>query len=259
MQRRALMTGACAAALGFSFIARAQQPAIPVIGFLRSTSAGVSEDLVLAFRQGLSDTGFVDGRNVRIEYRWAEHQIDRLPLLIADLLRQHVVLIVGNTPVAIAAKAATASVPIVFATGSDPVADGLVASLNRPGANVTGVSFASAQLAAKQLGILRELRPGVARIGVVVDPNFPTTEPLVSDLSAAASATGQQLVIRHVSKDGDIETALAALAQLGIGALVWGSGGLFLSQRERIAALTAGHGIPAMYVLREYVTAGGLM
>ena len=148
---------------------------------------------VTAFRQGLKEAGFVEGQNVAIEYRWAEDQTDRLPLLVADLLRRQVAVIVGNTPAALAAKAATTTVPIVFVTGGDPVRVGLVASLNRPGGNVTGISFFSVELAAKQLGLLRELRPGAARIAVLVDPKFPTTERFVSEVRAAASAMGQQL------------------------------------------------------------------
>ena len=212
-----------------------------------------------AFRQGLKEAGFVEGQNVAIEYRSDEDQTDRLPLLVADLLRRQVALIVGNTPAALAAKAATTTVPIVFVTGGDPVRVGLVASLNRPGGNVTGVSFISVELAAKQLGLLRELRPGAARIAVLVDPKFPTTERFVSEVRAAASAIGQQLIVLDVSSDREIETAFTTLVQRGAGALLWGTGAFLLSQRERIVALAARHRIPAIYILREYVAAGGLM
>ena len=179
-------------------------------------------DRVTAFRQGLKEAGFVEGQNVAIEYRSAEDQTDRLPLLVADLLRRQVALIVGNTPAALAAKAATTTVPIVFVTGGDPVRDGLVASLNRPGGNVTGVSFISVELGAKQLGLLRELRPGAARIAVLVDPKFPTTERFVSEVRAAASAIGQQIEVLDVSSDREIETAFTTLVQRGAGALLVG-------------------------------------
>jgi ABC transporter substrate binding protein len=180
--------------------ARAQQPAMPVVGFLRVTLTDVPHYLT-AFRQGLKEAGFVEGQNVAIEYRSAEGQIDRLSLLVADLLRRQVALIVaGNTPTALAAKAATTTVPIVFVTGGDPVREGLVASLNRPGGNLTGISFISGELGAKQLGLLRELRPGAARIAVLVDPKWPITEPFVSQVRAAASAMGQQLIVAAKSR-----------------------------------------------------------
>jgi putative ABC transport system substrate-binding protein len=207
----------------------------------------------------MKETGYVEGQNVAIEYRSAEGQTDRLPLLVTDLLRRQVALIVGNTPSTLAAKAATTAVPIVFVTGGDPVGIGLVASLNRPGGNVTGVSFMSAELGAKQLGLLRELRPGAARIAVLVDPKWPLTERLVSELRAAASAVGQQLTVLYVNSDHEIETAFTTLVQREAGALHVGTGAFLQSQRERIVVLAARHGIPAIYVLREYVTAGGLM
>jgi putative ABC transport system substrate-binding protein len=169
-------------------------------------------------------------------------------------------LIVGfSTPSALAAKAATTTVPIVFVTGGDPIRGGLVPSLNRPGGNVTGVSFFSAELGAKQLGLLRELRPGAARIAVLADPKFPTTERFVSEVRAAASAIGQQIEVLYVSSDREIETAFTTLVQRGAGALLWGTGGFLLSQRERVVALAARHIISAIYTVRDYVAAGGLM
>jgi putative ABC transport system substrate-binding protein len=210
------------------------------------------------FRQGLKEAGFVEGQDVAIEYRSAEDQTS-VPLLVADLLRRRVALIVGNTPSALAAKAATTTVPIVFVTGGDPVRDGLVANLNRPGGNVTGVSFISVELAAKQLGLLRELRPGAARIAVLVDPNWPLTEPFVSEVRTAASAIGQQLIVLYASSDREIETAFTTLVQRGASALHVGVGTFLGSQRERIVALAARHRIPAIYVLRDYVDAGGLI
>ena len=237
--------------------ARAQQPGMPVVGFVRDVTIDVSDDRVTAFRQGLNEAGFVERQNVAIEYR--SDQTDRLPLVVTDLLRRQVALIVGNTPAALAAKTATTTVPIVFVTGGDPVGVGLVANLNRPGGNVTGVSFFSVELAAKLLGLLRELRPGAARIAVLVDPKFPTTERLVSEVRAAASAIGQQIEVLYVSSGREIETAFTALVQRGAGALLWGTGEFLLSQRDRVVALAARHRIPTMYILREYVAAGGLI
>ena len=252
MRRREFITllGATSA---FPFSVGAQQPTMPVIGFLPSRP-----HFMTAFRQGLKEVGFVEGQDVAIEYRSAEDQT-RVPLLVADLLRRQVALIVGNTPSALAAKAATATVPIVFATGGDPVRDGLVASLNQPGGNVTGVSFISVELGAKQLGLLRELRPGAARIAMLVDPKWPLTQPFVSQVRVAASAMGQQIEVLDASSDREIETAFTTLVQRGAGALHVGLGTFLGSERERIVALAARYRIPAIYVLRDYVTAGGLM
>jgi putative ABC transport system substrate-binding protein len=256
MRRREFIT-LLGGGVAWPVAARAQQPAMPVVGFLRTTLTDVPH-YVAAFRQGLKEAGFVEGQNVAIEYRSAEDQIDRLPLLVADLRRQ-VALIVANTPGALAAKAATTTVPIVFVTGGDPVRDGLVANLNRPGGNITGVSFMVVELGAKQLGLLRELRPGAARIAVLVDPKWPISEPFVSEVRAAASAMGQQIEVLYVRSDREIETAFTTLVQHGAGALHSGPGGFLFSRRERIVALAARHRIPAIYVLRDYVAAGGLM
>jgi putative tryptophan/tyrosine transport system substrate-binding protein len=226
---------------------------MPVVGFLPSTP-----QYMTVFGHGLKEAGFIEGQDVAIEYRSAEDQ-SRVPLLVADLLRRQVALIVGNTPSALAAKAATTTVPIVFATGSDPVRDGLVASLNRPGGNVTGVSFMSVELGAKQLGLLRELRPGAARIAMLVDPKWPLTDPFVSQVRAAASTMGQQIEVLYVGSDREIENAFTTLVERGAGALHVGLGSFLASQRERIVALAARHRIPAIYVLRSYVAAGGLM
>ena len=226
-----------------------------MIGFLDTRAPDAIDGRLRVFRQSLKEAGFVEGQDVTIEYRSAEDQA-RLPLLVADLLRRQVALIVGNTPAALAAKAATTTVPIVFATGGDPVRDGLVANLNRPGGNVTGVSFISHELAAKQLGLLRELRPGAARIAVLVDPKWPLVEPFVSEVRAAASAMGQQIDVLYVS---EIENAFTTLIQRGAGALHVGVGVFLVSQRERIVALAARHRIFAIYNSREWVAAGGLM
>jgi ABC-type uncharacterized transport system substrate-binding protein len=257
MQRRqfiALLGGAVAAC---PLAARAQQPVLALVGFHRFEVLNV--DRVTGFRQGLKEAGFVEGQNVAIDYQSDDNQLDRLPALVADLLRRPVAVIVTNTPGALAAKAATTTVPIIFVTGGDPVKVGLVNSLNRPGGNITGVSFTSVELTAKQLGLLRELQLGTARIGVLVDPKFPTTERFVSDSRAAASAFRQQIEVVYVSSDREIETAFATLVQRGAGALLCGTGEFLLSQRERIVALAARHRIPAIYLLRDYVAAGGLM
>ena len=259
--RREFMTmlgGATAAA--WPLAARAQQSAMPVIGYLSSGSPQGFATRLEAFRRGLQETGYREGQNVAIEYRSDEYQTDRLPLLLADLLRRQVALIVGfNTPAALAAKAATTTVPVVFVTGGDPVEVGLVASLNRPDGNVTGVSFTTVELAAKHLGLLRELRPGAARIAMLVDPKFPTTGRFVSSAQAAASAMGQQIDVLYVGSDREIETTFTTLAQRGAGALLWGTGEFMLSQRELVVALAARYRIPAIYLLRDYVAAGGLM
>jgi putative tryptophan/tyrosine transport system substrate-binding protein len=239
--------------------ARAQQPAMPVIGFLRSTTLADAPGLVTAFRQGLKEAGFVEGQNVAIEYRWAEGRLDRLPALVADLVRQQVALIVGNTPSALAAKAAATTVPIVFVTGGDPVVDGFVGSLSRPGGNMTGVSFLTAAVVTKRLELLRQLVSKAAAIAVLVNLNIPQAQRELRDVEAAAHAMGQELVVVEADSDRDIEAAFATFAQRGAGALFVGTGGFLLSRRDRLAALAARQRIPAIYVLREFVAAGGLM
>jgi ABC-type uncharacterized transport system substrate-binding protein len=240
---------------------RAQQPAMPVIGFLRSASLADAGHLVAAFRQGLKEAGFIEGQNVAIEYRSAEDQVHRLPALVADLVRQQIALIVGNTPSVLAAKAATTTVPIVFVIGGDPVIQGLVASLNRPGSNLTGVSFLSGASGTKRLELLRQLVPKAAAIAVLVDsdPNVPQAERELRDVQAAARASGQELIVAEVRDDRDIEAAFAMFAQSGVGALFVGTSAFFNSRRERLAALAIRHALPASYVLREFATAAGLM
>jgi putative ABC transport system substrate-binding protein len=259
MRRRDFITLVGGAAATWPLAARAQQPAMPVVGFLRSTSLANATDLVTAFRQGLKEAGFVEGQNVAIEFRSAEDQVDRLPALVADFIRRPVAVIVGNTPSARVAKAVTTTVPIVFSTGSDPVKDGLVASLNRPGGNVTGVVFISAVLAAKRLELLRQLVPKAKILGLLVNPNTPDTQAERRDLLAAAQAIGQPFIILDISSDSDIEPAFATFVQRGVGALFTGGGAFMFSNRERLVALAARHGLPASYVLREYPMAGGLM
>jgi putative ABC transport system substrate-binding protein len=259
MRRREFITLLGGTAAAWPFAARAQQPTMPVIGFLRSATLADVPHWVAAFRQGLKEAGFVEGQNVAIEFRSADNQLDRLPALVADLIRQPVAVIVGNTDAALAAKAATTTVPIVFASGSDPVRDGLVASLNRPGGNVTGLVYFAAVLGAKRLELLRQLVPGATTIAVLVNPNTPLTEAERKDVQAAAQAIGQQLIIFDISSDRDIETAFAAFVQRGAGALLVGTGGFLNSNRERIAAVANRHALPASYSQREGVVAGGLM
>jgi putative ABC transport system substrate-binding protein len=216
--------------------------------------------LVTAFRHGVRETGYVEGQNVAIEYRWAQDQYDRLPDLAADLVRRQVAVIAAtDTPAAIAAKAANTTIPIVFATGGDPVRDGLVASLNRPGGNVTGVAFLAATLGAKQLGLLHDLLPGAMRIAVLLDPDFPLTEPFVSDVRAAASAIRKQIEVLYASTGRDIDTVFASLAQKPVDALLVGPALLFNSRRVQLVTLAAHHRVPAIYPLRESAEAGGLM
>jgi putative tryptophan/tyrosine transport system substrate-binding protein len=257
MNRREFITLLGGAVAAWPLAARAQQPAMPVMGFLRNPDL---PHYATGFRQGLKEAGFVEGQNVAIEeYRFTEDQTDRLAVLLADLLRRQVALIVGNTPAALAAKAATTTVPIIFVTGGDPIKDGFVASLNRPGGNVTGISFFTAELGAKQVGLLRELRPGAAPIAMLVDPKWPYTERFVSELRAAALAVGQELIVFDVRSDREIETAFTTLVHRGAGALHAGIGGFMNSQRERVVALAARHRIPAIYNWREAAAAGGLM
>jgi ABC-type uncharacterized transport system substrate-binding protein len=257
IERRKFLATLGGAAAAWPFAARAQQR--PVIGFLRSTSLADAAHLMAAFRQGLKEAGFIEGQNVVIEYRSAEDQAHRLPALVADLVRQQVALIVGNTPSALAAKAATTTVPIVFVTGGDPVIDGLVASLNRPGGNITGVSFLGRELVTKRLELLRQLLPKAAAIAVLVDPNFPEAERERRVVQAAAHAIGQELIAVEASSDRDIEMAFATFAQRGAGALFIGSSAFLNSRRERVAALAVRHALPASHTLREFATAGGLM
>ena len=258
MKRREFITLLSGAAAAWPFAARAQS-SIPVVGFLRSSWLANSTHLVTAFRQGLKDTGFVEGQNVAIEFRWAEGQDNRLPALVADLIRRQAAVIVGETQSALAAKAATATVPIIFATGSDPVRDGLVASLNRPGGNVTGVVFFNAVVGSKRLELLRQVAPKATTIGVLVSPNNPHTEGERRDVQAAAQAVGQRLIVVDVSGPRDIEPAFATFMQRGAGALLVGSGAFLNSHRERVVALAARHRLPAINAQREAAVAGGLM
>ena len=259
MRRREFITLLGGAAAGWPLAAQSQQPAIPVIGFLRSASFASSSQVVTAFRQGLKEAGYTEGQNVGIEYRWADDQVDRLPALAANLIGQQVAVIVANLTAAFAVKAATTTIPIVFTTGSDPVKDGLVTNLNRPGGNITGVVFISDDLGSKRLELFRKLVPKATTIGVLVNPNNPGTRAERRDLQDAANAIGQQLIVLDVSSDRDIEMAFATLMQRGAGALLAGSGAFLYSKREQLIALAARHALPASYSGRDFVTAGGLM
>jgi putative ABC transport system substrate-binding protein len=259
MKRRDFMTLVGGAAVAWPLAARAQQPAMPVVGFVRSTSLAPFQNLVAAFGDGLKEAGFVAGQNVAVEYRYAENQRDRLPALVAELLGIPVAVLVVNSGAAAAAKAATTTVPIVLVAGADPVKDGLVASLNRPGGNITGVSWLGAQVGAKRLELLRQIVPKTTTIGMLEDLDSPGTEAERSDVQAAAQAIGLQLIIIDVNNDRDIETAIASFVQRGAGALLVGAGAFLTSKREVVAALAARHAIPAMYVEREGAVAGGLM
>jgi putative ABC transport system substrate-binding protein len=239
--------------------ARAQQPAMPVIGYVNSGTSAANTNNVPAFRLGLKEAGFVEGQNVAIEFHWGENQFDRLPALVADLIRRPVAVIVGNTLSALQAKAATTMVPIVFTTGSDPVRDGLVASLNRPGGNVTGVVFITGELGAKRLELLRQLVPKATTIAMLMNPNTIETEAERRDLQAAAQAIGHQLIVFDVKSAGDIETAFGTLVARGAGALYVGTGTFMFNNRERVVTLAARHATPAIYTARESVMAGGLM
>ena len=259
MKRREFIT-LLGGALACPLAARAQQPAMPVIGFLSSSGSPADRASSLtAFRQGVREAGYVEGQNVAIEYRWAQ-QYDRLPDLAADLVRRQVTVIAAHdTPSSIVAKAATTTIPIVFASGGDPVKLGLVASLNRPGGNVTGVTFFSSELGAKLLGLLHELQPGAVRVGVLVDPNFAVTQPFVSGVQAAALSIGKQIEVLEAPTGRDIDTAFARLAQKPIDALLVGPGPLLDNRRVQLATLAAYHRVPAIYPLREFAEAGGLM
>jgi ABC-type uncharacterized transport system substrate-binding protein len=260
MKRREFITLLGGAAAAWPLAAHAQQPAVPVIGFLRSTTAVGSAHLASAFRHGLSETGFVEGQNVGIEYRFADDRPDRLPGLAADLVARQVALIVGNTvSVVQAAKAASMTIPIVFVTGSDPVRTGLVASLNRPGGNITGVTFTTIDLVAKQLGLLHELVPNASVISVLRDPNQPELEAELRAVEEAGQAIGRRILIVKAANEREFGAAFASMSQAGAGGLLVRGGPFFLSQRRQLVALAARHGLPASYVTRDYPEVGGLM
>ena len=244
----------------WSLAARAQQPA-PVIGFLHAGSPEPNTKLVVALRRGLSETGYVEGRNVTIEYRWAAGRDDRLPELAADLVRRKVAVIAtpGTTQAALAAKAATTTIPIVFSTGADPVALGLVDSFNRPAGNVTGIVNTSAQLAGKRLGLLRELVPRTTRFAVLVTRSGPLTQGTLKDLHAEAPQLGLPVEILYADTAGEIDAAMAQLAENSGASLMVGPDALFTNLRAQVVALAAQHAVPTVYSVREFAEAGGLL
>jgi putative ABC transport system substrate-binding protein len=266
INRRTLIAalGGAAAAGAWPLAARAQQrakeSAMPVVGFLYSVSPDTIADRLRAFRRGLKDAGFVEGENVTIVYRFAENQLDRLPELAADLVRRRVAVIAAlNTTSAQVAKAATATIPIVFAANQDPVMLGLVASLARPGGNLTGINFLNAELVAKRLELLRELVPGAARVAVLVHPAGPATETTLQDVEPAARALGLQIQVVRASTSREIDAAFANFARERPDALFVGSDALFANRRIQLTHLAARHAIPATYGNREIAEAGGLM
>jgi ABC-type uncharacterized transport system substrate-binding protein len=261
MRRREFVTLLGGAVAAWPLAARAQQSAMPVVGFLSTRAAGDDPHLVAAVRQGLRETSFIEGRNVAIEYRFADNQNDRLPALAADLVRRQVAVITaGPTPAALAAKVATTTIPIVFEIATDPVALGLVASLNRPGGNVTGVTNLGVEIAPKRLELLRELLPAASNIALLINPTSPfVAETLLRDSQAAANTLGLQLHVLHASTERDLDTAFATLVRLQPGALVIGADPFFTSRSEQLAALTVRYSVPAVYEYREFVAAGGLI
>jgi putative ABC transport system substrate-binding protein len=259
MRRRTFIAGLGSAA-AWPVLARAQQAAMPVIGFLSSQSADNSKFLIVRFVQGLKETGYVEAQNVAVEYRYAENQFDRLPALAADLVRRRVaVIVVGGIEATLAAKAATTTIPIVFNTGTDPVASGLVASLNHPGANLTGTAILESELAPKRLQLLRELISNAAVFGILADPAIPATPSAIADLQAAARALGRQLAVVNASTDSDLESAFVSFSQQRVGAVLVGLGTFFRRRMEQLAALAARHALPAIFPFREQALAGGLM
>ena len=259
MKRRVFITLLGAAAAG-PFAAYAQQPTIPVIGFLFSGSTKPNVNLVTAFRNGLNEAGYVVDKNVAIDFRWAGGSYDRLPELAADLVRRKVAVIFGaGPPAAHAASSATKTIPIVFVSGEDPVKSGLVASLNHPGGNVTGAAVFTGQLGAKQLGLLRELVPNAALVAILVNPNNPLTEGVITDVRAAAAVTGHRIQIVNASNEGEIEKAFATLKELHADALIVGADPYFFARNEQLVALAARYMVPAIFEFREFAMAGGLM
>jgi putative tryptophan/tyrosine transport system substrate-binding protein len=259
MRRREFIAGLGAAA--WPVVARAQQQSMPVVRFLSAQSAEADyRNVTIPFLQGLKEAGYVEGQNVAVEYQYAENQYDRLPALVADLVRRRVAVIVANGGVAaLAAKAATTTIPIVFSVGADPVALGLVASLNRPGRNLTGSANFEAALEPKKLQLLHELIPNAARFGFLADPAQPTAQSIIADLQAAARTLGLQLVVVEARTDSDLEPAFATFSQERVGAVLVTTSTFYNRRTEQLTALAARHALPAIYPFREFALAGGLM
>ena len=261
MQRREFLTLLGGAATAWPLAARAQQPGgMPVVGFLNAQSPDGFADMLDAFREGLKQLGFVEGQNVAVEYRWADGQDNRLPALAADLVRRRVAVIAtGGTPAPLAAKAATATIPIVFVSAADPVQIGLVASFNRPGGNVTGISSMNIELTGKLLQLLHELVPGATRFATLRNPAGSVIQSAIAEAQAAARSLGLQLLVLNASTEGDFEPAFATLVQQQAAALLVGPSNLFQSHYPQIVALAARHRVPVVYANHEAVAAGGLM
>jgi putative ABC transport system substrate-binding protein len=247
-------------AAAWPLTASAQQPAMPIIGFLSSRSPADTVNELAAFRRGLADSGYIEGQTATIEYKWALGQYDRLPAMATELVRRPVAVLVatGGEPAALAAKTATSSLPIVFAMG-DPVKRGLVASLNRPGGNATGIGILSPDLEAKRLGLLHELVPQAVTLGVLLNPNFPPAQDQLDEVQEVARTTGLRIHVLRASIDREIDTAFDSIAQQRIAALSVTSDPFFDTRRDKLVALAASHAVPTMYQFREYVEAGGLM
>ncbi len=259
MRRRAFITLLGGGAVAWPLAARAQRLSVPVIGFLDATTAADTVYRVSAFRDGLKEAGFIDGHNVAIEFRWAENKLDRLPALAADLVQRQVAVIVGPNIAMRVAQAATSTIPIVFVSGGDPIATGLVSNLSRPGGNITGVSFGSSPLQPKRLGLLHELVPPASTIAWLRDPRDPSFEIEVRDVESAARELGHQLLALNAQSVGEIDAAFATIVESRAGALLIGNSILFNNRRRQLAALAARHGVPAIGGVREFVLAGGLM
>ena len=261
MRRREFIGCLGGAAVSWPFAAHAQQQALPVIGYLGLTSPEAFAGLTAAFRRGLGETGFVEGQNVEIKYRWAHGQFDQLPALAVDLVAQRVSVIaaLGTPASATAAKAATSTIPIIFVTGGDPVDLGLVKSLNRPAGNATGVYMLTVALEPKRLELIHELVPDAAVIGIIADPNSPDTVEQMKSLSTAASSLGRRLKTMNVSGENDIEPAFAAMAEQRVAAAVVTSSPVYLPQRQKFVALAARYAIPTAYFVRDFADAGGLI
>jgi putative ABC transport system substrate-binding protein len=258
MRRREFIAG-LGSAMAWPLAARAQQPKMSVIGWLSSVS-DESADVTVAFHQGLKESGYVEGQNVVVEYRYAENRLDRMPALAADLVRRRVaVILASGTPAALAAKATTTTIPIVFVTGVDPTASGLVASLNRPGGNLTGSASLNAELVQKRLQLLRQVIPNATRFGVLANPSFPDIQSQIADLQAAALMLGLQLVVGYAGTDSDLEPAFASFSQQRVGAVLVSNSPFYASRTEQLAALAARHALPAIFPWREFALAGGLM
>jgi putative tryptophan/tyrosine transport system substrate-binding protein len=260
MRRREFTLLLAGASIGWPLAARAQQSAMPVVGFISSRSRDADAHLVAILHQSLKEAGYVEGHNVAFEYRWAEGRYDRLPTLAADLVhRQVAVIVAGANVTALAAKASSTTIPIFFVIGGDPVKLGLVASFNQPGGNVTGITFLGSALLAKQFELLHKLVPTATTIGVLVNPTNPDAKSETSDVQAAASALGNRLLVVNATAEGELDTAFATLVQQRADALLVGIDPFLNSRADQIVALATRYGVPAIYPLREYVTAGGLM